>query len=160
MVWANGLPSETRDSLLSPKNKEHLLLLATRCPQVTENLVEVSEDQFFGCVAVLQQIPLQQLSKCCSSRDAGDKGWSPSAPSTHSGFRLSEGETKTCKRAETILGSHLEALSSQTAQWPITQLSIVILSKPDIGNKALETEKRGVTDCQPPLTPQKKITLR
>ena len=51
------------------------------------------------------QIPLQGLSKRCSSGDTRDKSWSPSTPSTtHGGFRLSEGETEISKKVELILG--------------------------------------------------------
>ena len=56
MVWPNSLPV-TQDSLLSPKNKGHQLLPATRCPQVTENLTEMSKDPASRPAAVLQQIP-------------------------------------------------------------------------------------------------------
>lgn len=64
--------SEMRDYYyyLAPKNERHLLLLATRCPQVTENLVKLFEDQSFVQGAVSQGIPLQQLSKFSSFRDA------------------------------------------------------------------------------------------
>ena len=66
-TWSEQTASEMKGELFCSEEKGHLLLLATRCPQATENLVEASEDQSFQRGPVSQGLPAQPLRKCCSS---------------------------------------------------------------------------------------------